>query len=378
MSDVEIISADQLRQSGAAADSAMCYLAALIERGPAHYLDNARVRMEALRIDGRVLPLVVSERVADNSNVCSVYAHYHQYSASEFARRFGSVRSLLLKPPRSLLGALFRIGSIDRIVYVNNWLLTTNPNHGLASAQIAAVTRMLTQRYPGSAIIFRSVNPMSDPQGLDALRTNHYRIVPSRPIYIVDTKCRRFLERSNFQADLARLKRTAYTIIEDPRELAPHAPRMAELYRELYLRKHSPLNPQYNREFFSMILEARFMNHRAFIKDGRVDAFFSYLLEDGVMTASLIAYDLAVPQKLALYRMGFALAIAEAAKRQMLLNLSAGAGEFKMLRGALPVQEYDAIYDRHLPMSRRLPWACLEAGARAGRHLSPPPQSVRR
>jgi hypothetical protein len=218
---------------------------------------------------------------------------------------------------------------------------------------------------------------MSDPRGLAALRTNHYRIVPSRPIYIVDTKCRRFLERNNFQADLGQLKRTAYSIVEDTRELAPHVPRMTELYRELYLRRHSPLNPQYKCEFFSMILEARFMNHRAFIKDGRVDGFVSYFLEDGVMTASLIAYDLALPRKLALYRMGFALVIAEAAKRQMLLNLSAGAGEFKMLRGAVPVQEYDAIYDRHLPMRRRLTWACLEAGARAGRLLSPPPQSVR-
>ena len=377
MSEVEIIGAEQLRQSSATADSAMRYLAALMERGPSHYLDNARVRMEALRINGRILPIVVSERVADNSNVCSVFAHYHHYSAYEFARRFGTVRALMLKPARSLLGALFRIGSIDRIVYVNNWLLTTNPNHGLESAQIGALTKLLTQRYSDSAIIFRSVNPLSDPHGLEALRTNHYRIVPSRLIYIVDTKCRGFLERNNFQADLGRLKRTPYSIVEDPRELAPHAARFSELYRELYLRKYSPLNAQYNREFFSMILEARFMHHRAFIKDGRVDAFISYLLEDGVMTASLLAYDLALPQKLALYRMAFALAIAEAAKRRVLLNLSAGAGEFKMLRGAVPVQEYDAIYDRHLPISRRLPWTCLEAGARAGRLLSPPPQSVR-
>src|ERR1700693_1476663 len=114
MSEVEIIGAEQLRQSGATTDSAMRYLAALMERGPSHYLDNARVRMVALRIDGRVLPIVVSERAANNSNVCSVYAHYYRYSAYEFARRFGAVRSLLLKPPRSLLGAVFRIGSIDR------------------------------------------------------------------------------------------------------------------------------------------------------------------------------------------------------------------------------------------------------------------------
>ena len=93
------------------------------------------------------------------------------------------------------------------------------------------------------------------------------------------------------------------------------------------------------------------------------------------MTASLIGYDLTLPLELGLYRMSVALMISEAAKRKMLLQLSAGAGEFKMLRGAVRVQEYDAVYDAHLPIQRRLPWACLQAIGRVGYLLPRSPKS---
>src|SRR5271157_960953 len=97
-------------------DPASCYIASLVKRGPVSYVDNAKVRMEALVIDEKVLPLVISERVEGNSNVCSAYAHYFEYAFQELAGRYRRVPAGLLKPPRSLLGALLRSGSIDRIV----------------------------------------------------------------------------------------------------------------------------------------------------------------------------------------------------------------------------------------------------------------------
>jgi len=358
------------------ADPARGYLASLIKSGPAPYLDNATVRMEALVIDERVLPLVISERVEGNSNVCSAYAHYVEYAFHELAGRYRRVPAGLLKAPRSLLGALLRSGSIDHIVFVNNWLLTTNPSHGLSSAQIAALTAYLTRRYPDSAIVFRSVNPLADQPGLDALRTNSYRLVPSRRVYMLDTASPRYLERSNIRADLNKLRRMSYSIVDSPEDLAPHAPRITALYRDLYLGKHSPLNPQYNTDFFSLILKETFLTHRALIEDGRVDAFVSYFVEDGVMTASLLAYDLNRPQRLGLYRLAVALLISEAAKRRAWLNMSAGSGDFKMLRGAIPVQECDAVYDRHLPIHRRLPWTYVRIAARLGGLLSARPARV--
>jgi len=374
---IEVIDADhldRLPQLDRPSDAASCYIASIVRRGPSSFLDNANVRMEALLIDEKILPLVISAGIEGNSSVCSAYSHYYEYASDEFARRFGRVPFAMLKAPGSLLAAALRAGSIDRIVFVNNWLLSTNPGHGLSSAQVAAVTSYLTRRYSGSAIVFRSINPLSDGPGFKALRTNHFRFVPSRRVYMVDTASRRYLERSNLRTDLSKLKRTSYSIVDGSSDLTPHARRFAQLYRDLYLDKHSELNPQYRADFFALILEGRFLTHRAFIKDGRVDAFISYLLQDEVITGALIAYDLNSSRKLALYRMGVALLIAEAAQRKVLVNLSAGAGDFKMLRGAMPVQEYDAVYDCHLPIYRRLPWTCLRAVAQLGRMLSPRPR----
>jgi len=60
----------------------------------------------------------------------------------------------------------------------------------------------------------------------------------------------------------------------------------------------------------------------------------------------------------------FALLVAEADVHGLVLNLSAGASHFKMLRGATAVEEFDAVYDRHLPVHRRIVWSGLAAATR--------------
>src|SRR5579871_277476 len=146
------------------------YISSMVRNQPSAYLDNANVKMAAIVIDARVLPLVISDHPRGNSNVCSPYAHYLEYAFLELARRYRRVPAGLLKGPQSLLAAMLRSGSIDRAVFVNNWLFTTNPRHGLSSAQVAATTASLIRQYPDHAIVFRSINPVTDSPGLDALR----------------------------------------------------------------------------------------------------------------------------------------------------------------------------------------------------------------
>jgi hypothetical protein len=61
-------------------------------------------------------------------------------------------------------------------------------------------------------------------------------------------------------------------------------------------------------------------------------------------------------KELGLYRQAFALFINEAVQRRQIMNLSAGAGSFKMLRGVAPYIQYDAVSDR-------LMWDRLGEGA---------------
>ena len=74
-----------------------------------------------------------------------------------------------------------------------------------------------------------------------------------------------------------------------------------------------------------------------------------------------MGYDLAQPQSLGLYRRLAALPILEARRLSLPLNLSSGVGRYKALRGGEAVMEYLGVYDRHLPLKRRLPWHCIES-----------------
>jgi len=93
--------------------------------------------------------------------------------------------------------------------------------------------------------------------------------------------------------------------------------------------------------------------------NGRIDGFVAFHEGDDAMTGAVLGYDRRLPIKAGLYRMLFALLMVEGAKRKVLINLSAGADRFKALRGGMPVEEYDAVFDRHLLPARRLAWSTL-------------------
>jgi SAM-dependent methyltransferase len=139
---------------------------------------------------------------------------------------------------------------------------------------------------------------------------------------------------------------------------------MAELFSSLYLGKHSRLNTAFTPRFFAVTLAAGVFEYRAFRADGKVDAFVAFYIRDRTMTASLLGYDLKLPRSLGLYRLCLATTLAEAASQGLRLNLSAAAASFKRSRGGVPVDEYDAVYDRHLPWTRRAAWFALSTVSR--------------
>jgi SAM-dependent methyltransferase len=342
------------------------YVRGLVTGGARAYVDNAHVETRALLVGGKALPLVLSERAAGNADVCVPSVHYVGYSVEELAKRHPRLPRALFPPLAWPFGAILRAGGIDRVVFVNNWLLPTNPAPRLSAAEIAAVTARLTAAYPDAAVVFRSVNPWLDPDGAAGLRAEGYRLVRSRRVYVLDARSRRWLRHENARADLHVLARTPYEVMRDPAAIAPHVARLAALYQDLYLRKHSRLNPHFTAGFFARTLEEGILIYRALRRDEQVDGFIAYFIQDGVATGAILGYERALPRGLGLYRMLFALLIAEAAEQGLVLNLSAGAGHFKALRGAVPVEEFDAVYDRHLPTPRRLVWAGVAIAGRLG------------
>jgi len=85
-----------------------------------------------------------------------------------------------------------------------------------------------------------------------------------------------------------------------------------------------------------------------------------YFVRNGVMTQPFFGYDTTLPQKIGLYRLLTMVTLLEGMEHGLMVHASAGVGPFKKLRGGMPVIEYNAVYDRHLPLGRRLPWSVLK------------------
>ena len=341
------------------------YLQAMVRHGPRLYIDNAHVRMTALCIDGLVLPLVIAEPRKDKAHNCSPRAHYGSYTLEEMIKRNARVPPWVFKGTVGVYSACLGLLGIDRVVYVDHWLFGTNPQAPLCEHQIDPLTDYLRERYPAHAIVFPGVNAHFDRPRYAGLLGRGFVMVKSRKVYVLDTQASGFPQRRNAKEDLALLRKTPYDVTDGEGVTDPEVSRLAELYRVLYLDRHSYLNAQLNERFFELTLKDQSLEYRIWRKDGRVDGFVSFLVQHGVLSGQFIGYDPEVPRKIGLYRQLIALLMREARERNLLLNLSGGAGEFKSLRGAAPVVEHDAVYVRHLPLYRHLPWRLVRLQGQA-------------
>jgi hypothetical protein len=341
------------------------YIKALTQHGPSTYIDNAGVEMNALAVDDIVLPIVVTEPGSGNADVCSPYSHYVRYTLEELIKRNRKIPKWIITAVLESYGWTLRTCHLDRVVYINNWLFATNPHQQLSADQIRRITSYLRERYPRHAIVHRTINPYLHKSYYDALRDNGYVMCKSRRVYLIDPLSEELSKRTNLKLDLQLLKRTPYDIVAAEEIPDSEIPRLTELYRLLYIDKHSCLNPQLNTNFFSLTICKNILTYRALRKNGRIDAFVNYYVRDGLLTGAFIGYDINLPKKLGLYRQVIAILISEAEKSGLLLNLSAGTGDFKVLRGAFPVVEYDAVYDRHLHPRRRFAWRLVRMEGKA-------------
>ena len=343
---------------------AKAYLLPMLRNGTARYVANARTRLIVAVVDGAtLLPCTVNEAEYDNSYVCSPYSHYVRYAKEELKFLRMPLLERLLSALLTAIGGLFRLSRFNRVVHVNNWLLSTNLYPPLTASQCAALLDKLRADYPSHAIAFRSLSRTVNGGLLDALVGQGCRAVASRQIYLLkpddpafsNAKARWLLKR-----DYALLARGGYSVAAGPDMPREWAVRILELYNQLYLDKYSYENPQLTRAFIAAALEEGTLTVCGLHTGGRLDAVLGYYSLNGVMTTPLFGYDRTVPQQAGLYRMLSAVLIRQAEAGGLLLHESSGAAQFKRNRGAKADFEYSAVYDRHLPWRRRWCWALLE------------------
>ncbi len=334
----------------------------LIKNGTRRYIRNVDLQLLIVKIDSLLLPLGVLEPGSGNSYVASIYNHYVEYATDELCEIRNPVLKTALRGIIALLGAVLRLTRSDRVVFVNNWLFSTNLYPSLTNDQLSRLTAFLVSRFPQHALVFRSLNTVHHADLLSGLKHLGWLAIGSRQVYLFARGTRPSLKKSQQRTllrDFQLLEQPDYVLSQTihPQEID----RVTALYNQLYLDKYSRHNPQYTAEFLRLAYERGLLEFRLLrrAQDGRIDAVFGYLYRNGIMSTPIFGYDLSIPQKSGLYRRLSAQLLKEAEMRNFHLNNSSGAPFFKLNRGCKAAIEYSAVYCGHLPRIRRLGYRIL-------------------
>jgi hypothetical protein len=329
-------------------------------------VDNISTRIDSVGDAEHRVPVSVNQSEPGNSWVCSPHTAYARYSIEELARLR---RPLLTKPLAAacrLLGGYFWRSGLDDAVAINNWLLSTNLYPEFHARAVPGWLSEALDRWPGRAIWFRSLNPRYTSEWLGQLSDMGFKLIPSRQVYLYDEINISSRSPANLRRDLRLLKNSSAPRGDAASWSVRDFERAAELYALLYLEKYSELNPTYTAAFLQAWHAAGLLDLSGFRdEEGSLQAVLGIFAVGATMTVPVVGYDTRQPVKAGLYRLLMAAVYERAAQNQCRINLSAGAAQFKRLRGGVGTLEYSAVYDRHLPRGRRRAVSLLSGLTRA-------------
>ncbi|MCE2991838.1 MAG: hypothetical protein LW825_02795 [Candidatus Jidaibacter sp.] len=336
------------------------YLLPFIKEGAQKFIANVETETALLEVDGYIFPVTINNKEYESSYVCSPYNACISYSKEEMSKLGNKPLEFALQTLANISGLLLKSAKINKVVSINNWLLSTNLYQAWDGEGIKTMTDFLVQTFPDHVLMSRSLNEHTNPTLLKQYAQNGYDFVPSRQVYLFDKANGDYLKKNNVKWDFALLEDTGYCIVTHDEITPGDYSRITDLYNKLYLDKYSYHNPQFTIECIALwhkhkLVVMQGLRNQSGILDGIAGCFE----RDGITTAPLVGYDTALPQSIGLYRMLIALVIKRAHIHNMVLNCSSGASEFKRLRGAVPEIEYSVIYTKHLSLYRRVIWRIL-------------------
>jgi len=349
------------------------YLLPMVKEGVKAYISNVETNLYLLRINATILPLTVNDRQYDNSYLTSNYFPI-KYLEEQNSKRRGLLKPIL----RSLIQSvgLFLKGiKINKVVIVNNWLLTTNIYPKLTAKEINALTDFLSLRFPDHLLVFRSLNTRKCGELTQWLEDKHYRLMFARNVCIYDPE-----QRENFSSkvfyhhrrDRRLIQEEKYEIVRYETLTQEEIKRLLQLYGELYLKRHTQYSPHFTAKFLKEAQEKEILQLVGLKKEGTIFGVIGFIEREKTLIAPFCGYEHATEEAGHLYRMLTILAIDEAEKREVLLNDGSGGEAPKHYRGMKSFPEYVALYDRHLPVHRRLIWNLAERIVRRVSHKRAP------
>ncbi len=346
-------------------DYARRYLIPMMTDDPQKYIRNIHnTQLMAVKVDDVILPITITDFHPQNTYTVSPYSHYVSYGGLEEVKHLNSpLAEVVVKAVMKPVGWYFRYSELDKVVFVNNYLLSTNLYPVVSSEQLSVISKALIEWFPDRTIIFRSVDQKKNPHVYQALEELGYDLVLSRQVWYMEPVAA--LKTRQCKEDVRVLKKAGYDIVSGKELSDEELHRAVQLYELLYLQKYSYYNPQFTFEFLKLARDEEILHMYGLKKDGQLNAIMGFFVRNGAMTQPLFGYDTSLPLEEGLYRLLTLVTLQEGVKRGLLVHASGGVGKFKKVRGGESVTEYNAVYTKHLPHKRQLPWKLIQAVSKA-------------
>lgn len=336
------------------------FLEPYLKNGIHSYVDNVNADFFVLKIKNFVFPVIVVTENYDNSYVCSPYAHYISLGKEHIDL---VTNPFLRHPIKWLLNGLGRFvksGRINSVVYVNNWLFSVDlyPK-GLEREDISEIKNFLAARFPEHAIMFRSLNGMTNVPLIDALKNEGFHLIPSRYVLLTNATDESIFKTRILKSDLKFLRESPFELIDESQISSDEYPQLLNFYRLFYITQHSPLNPQFNLRFMKLMIEQGLMRFKILKVNGAIKGVAGYFERGGIMYCPMLGYDKNDPDHKLIYRHLSTDLLLEARKNQWIFHQSAGASFYKSIRRAQGYMEYMGVYTAHLPFKQKTAWTLL-------------------
>ncbi|GGC95124.1 hypothetical protein [Undibacterium terreum] len=340
-------------------------------RGGAHWLANTACDVHSVEIEHSAQPVTLlrSERSSPQaaqqvqSYVASPVSSWVSYPQHELARRLqanpGFAARTAAACALSPLSLLLKGCGLDQAAIFGNRLISTNLYPDWTYPQLQQLQQQLLDLYPQRPLMLRNICPQVTPGLAKSLQDLGWQLIPARLVYLCEPGQASVWKHNHVKQDKKLLAGGDMQVLSPQQLQAADLPAMRELFRSLFIHKHSGLNPDFTPAFFEMCLESNFLDLYALRLQekivGVVGLYEHYdpYSERNWLTTPLIGYDQNQAQDLGIYRRLMSLLLQQAQQRQASLHYSSGAGQFKRARGGIAHLEYTAVYSSHLPRFQR-------------------------
>jgi hypothetical protein len=337
------------------------WLMTAISKGGSCLLANADCEFDSIEIAGKLQPISKNlNKKSEQSYVLSPRSAWSDYAKEEATRRlspqFTRLTKIVSHCAFSPLTLLLNACGLNDAVTIANRLISTNLYPDWQLSDIKKLGDELIIRYPNRPLVIRNICPELSPDLANSLRKTGWQLIPARMVYLCDPNQKSVWQHNHVKKDAKLLASGEFEVIQPHQISTTDLPALRGLYRQLFLEKHSQLNPDFTSDFFELCLETGFLDLYGLRLKGKIVGVLGLYeqSESQWLTTPLIGYDLNLGQEKGIYRCLMALLLQVAKERQLHLHYSSGASQFKRARGGVPFLEYTAVYSQHLSTSKRL------------------------